>query len=112
MQDKIYCPKCQKYVPYHIRGIIKKGNIEGYSYNYLGKVSVCDECKNTPYTNNNIRENINESYKAYYRKLREEEKKKEKKKKNRKKRIELIVKVISSVALLSTIITVVRRKNK
>ena len=58
MQDKIYCPKCRKYVSYHIKEVIKEGNIEGYNYNYLGEASVCDECETKTYTSNNVRKNI------------------------------------------------------
>ena len=108
MQDKIYCPKCKKYVPYYTNKVIRKGSIEGYNYNYLGEASVCDKCGNKTYTSDNIRKNIDKSYEMYYRRLRKEERQK----KNKKERSELIAKVVSGVILLTAIIAVIRRKNK
>lgn len=108
MQDKIYCPKCKKYVPYHIREVIREGNIEGYRYKYLGETSICNKCGSKTYTSNNVRRNIEKSYEAYYKRLREEERQK----KIKKERNKLIVKVISGVVLLTTVVAIVRRKNK
>lgn len=105
MQGKIYCPKCRKYVSYHIKEVIKEGNIEGYNYNYLGEASVCDECKTITYTTDNIRRNIDKSYEAYYRRLKEEERQKRVKKGKNK----LIIKVVSGVILLTAIIAVIKR---
>lgn len=108
MQDKIYCPKCKKYVSYHIGEVIREGSIEGYKYNYLGETSVCDKCGSETYTSDNIRRNIDKLYEAYYRRLKEEERQKRVKKGKNK----LIIKVVSGVILLTAIIAVIRRKNK
>ena len=110
MQDKIYCPDCKKYVPYYTKKIIKKGNIEGYNYNYLGEVSVCNECGAEILTNNNLRNNMEKSYEEYYRELKRELKRKEERKKKKKEEKKLIIKIISIVTLLITIITIIRRK--
>lgn len=106
MQDKIYCPKCKKYVPYHIKKIIREGSIEGYGYKYLGETSICDKCGAKTYTSNNVRKNIDKSYEAYYRRIKEEETQK----KNKKERNKLIAKVVSGVVLLTTVVVIIRRK--